>query len=570
MPAAEIYGAQTPIEVLRTLMDHTLIYDRSRNCQLHVDDLQLVCAMGPNRQALSTRFNRHFNIFSIESFSSDQMRTIFQPIALYHFSKPGLQDQYDPCAFMIIDASIKLYNLVKNKFIPTPNKYFYAYDFRDLARVFQGILVFVPAGLPKKASKEDNFHTLVKLWIHETCRVFSDRLSQPEEIAEFNLALKNIVESEFKLKFNVLFGVKNTKQRPKSGDPDEFMKLIDKNNDKEKQLVHTWIKNLYFGDYMNSKKKFYKEIQDLARVKTLVETILVDFNKISKRPMDLVIFSFFIEHMSRISRILKQPNGNALLIGVDGTSRASTTKMATFLCEYELSQLDMPKNYSVSNWRADIKRILLKTGLGLVDTVFLFTDNQVRYESFLEDIANILSLGHVPNLFEGEELVEIQEKIHQQMVSDNPMSKLNADELFDQFVENVKAHLHVVLRFSPIGANLKVQIRKYPSLFSYCTVDYFPEWPEEGLELVAAQFLADVEIDEKFKDQVVHMCKQFHQDTIQLSVKFLEECQQKNYVTPTSYLEFIRTFKNLLSKKRADVISIRDRYKVGIGNWNNC
>ena len=75
-------------------------------------------------------------------------------------------------------------------------------------------------------------------------------------------------------------------------------------------------------------------------------------------------------------------------------------------------------------------------------------------------------------------------------------------------------------------------------------------WPEDALQAVASRFLEEVEMDEDERQGCIDMCKSFHTTTRELSERFFLELERHNYVTPTSYLELINTFKSLLDIKR--------------------
>lgn len=75
--------------------------------------------------------------------------------------------------------------------------------------------------------------------------------------------------------------------------------------------------------------------------------------------MNLVMFVDACEHVSRITRVIRQPLGNCLLLGVGGSGRQSLTRLATFIANYKLFQIEVVKGYNMTNWRDDAKRALL-------------------------------------------------------------------------------------------------------------------------------------------------------------------------------------------------------------------
>ena len=188
-------------------------------------------------------------------------------------------------------------------------------------------------------------------------------------------------------------------------------------------------------------------------------------------------------HVCRIHRVIVQPRGNLMLVGVGGSGRSSLTRLAAYAAGYTTFNIEITKNYRLFEFREDIKKLYTQAGCENKKVVFLFNDTQIKDEGFLEDINNILSSGVVPNLFAKDEIPGIFDAVRK------PALAAGLDEVPDvlwrYFIDRVRANLHVVLAMSPIGDSLRNRCRMYPGLVNCTTIDWFHTWPSEALQEVA-------------------------------------------------------------------------------------
>ncbi|XP_068561369.1 dynein axonemal heavy chain 12 [Cebidichthys violaceus] len=542
MPALEQFGAQPPVELLRQYIDHGNWYDLKDTSRISLVDLQLISAMGPpggGRNAVTQRFLRHFNIFSINAFSDDTMVRIFSSVVAFYLKNSEFPPEYFTVGNQIVTATMEVYKKAVENLLPTPAKSHYTFNLRDFSRVIQGCLLLKKASLANK-------HTMIRLFVHEVFRVYYDRLVDDKDRAWLYKLMNSILKDHFKESFDQVFD--HLKQ--------------------SSRLVEEDMRNLLFGDYMNpdleDDERSYAEVPSMESFSQVVQSCLDEYNQMHKNRMNLVIFRYVLEHLSRISRVLKQPGGNALLVGVGGSGRQSITRLATSMAHMTMFQPEISKSYGITEWRDDLKMLLKNAGVKGQKTVFLLTDAQIKDEAFLEDVDSVLNTGEVPNLFAIDEKQEIMETVRPIAQAGDKNLELSPLTLFAFFVARCRENLHIVVAFSPIGNAFRNRLRQFPSLINCCTIDWFQPWPEEALERVANSFLGSLEMSENERQEVIPICKTFHTSAKQLSQRFLSELGRHNYVTPTSYLELIAAFRLLLTQKRETVMKAKQRYTNGL------
>jgi hypothetical protein len=90
----------------------------------------------------------------------------------------------------LIKAAIAVHDKVQSSFRKTAVNFHYEFTIRHLSSIFQGILFSQPAQFGDQEK-------LVKLWLHESERVYADRLISPEHIATYKANAFEILKKNF-------------------------------------------------------------------------------------------------------------------------------------------------------------------------------------------------------------------------------------------------------------------------------------------------------------------------------------------------------------------------------------
>jgi len=529
MPQKEKFGAQPPLELLRQWMDNGYWYDRATQSQRKVNEMQLLCCMTFGRPPITQRFLSKLNVLNVTFPAENVISKIFSSILNFRFQKT--KGDFVGHIDLLVKATIQIYNKVTSTLLPIPSKSHYLFNLRDLAKVFQGIF---GAYLEGMASKDE----LITLWMHECFRTFADRMNDLNDKAWFREQIVDRLQTLFQTKWTTVMRDK---------DPTRFPIFVD----------------FWDGEYDEMAK--YKFVPSNEALKQKLVDALDQFNEQpGGRGMNLVFFNDAMEHLCRIHRIIRQPRGNALLVGLGGSGRSSLTRLAAFLAGYSVFQIEIEKKYDLNRFHEDLRTLYKVTGgIKKQQRVFYFSDNQIMQTAFLEDLNNMLSTGEIPNLFPKDEIQLLRDELRKEAMEAGCKDSL--DEIYGFFIGRARKNIHLVVAMSPAHKDFRLRLRQFPGLVSCTTIDWFVDWPNEALKEVGVRCISEasaLEFDTAMAENVADVFMGMHDETSKASVRLKETLKRFNYVTPSSYLDLVRGYCQLYVEKREAI-------KVGRGKLAN-
>ena len=321
------------------------------------------------------------------------------------------------------------------------------------------------------------------------------------------------------------------------------------------------------GDIDNELPKVYEPILNFKVVSDRLKFFLEQYNDIMRGSnMDLVFFEDAITHLIKVSRVIRNPGGNIMLIGVGGSGKQSLTKLGSFIAGYKTFQISVSRSYTTSNFVEDLKLLFRTCGVSGTKTTFLFTDQDIKEEAFLEYVNNVLASGLASQIFNKDEQGEIVTELTPIMKRECPRLPPTPDNAMAWFLERVKLNLHVVLCFSPIGETFRQRVLKFPALISGCVIDWFQPWPREALVAVASHFMSNFSMNctNEGKRNLYRTMASVQDSVAQACVSYFQRFRRATHVTPKSFLNFISSYKDVYSKKDEEIGSMSQRMDSGL------
>ncbi|GLV39725.1 Dynein heavy chain 64C [Carabus blaptoides fortunei] len=538
LPDMDKYGTQRVISFLRQLVEQRGFYRASDQTWVSLERIQFVGACNPptdpGRKPLSHRFLRHVPVIYVDYPGETSLKQIYGTFsrAMLRLT-PSLRGYAEP----LTNAMVEFYLSSQDRFTQDMQPH-YVYSPREMTRWVRGICEAI------RPLDNLSVEGLVRLWAHEALRLFQDRLVEESERRWTNENIDAVAMKHFP-----------------SADMDRaLVRPI---------LYSNWLSK----DYVPVKREELREYVR-ARLKVFYEEEL---------DVPLVLFDEVLDHVLRIDRIFRQPQGHLLLIGVSGAGKTTLSRFVAWMNGLSIFQIKVHNKYTGEDFDEDLRSVLRRSGCKDEKIAFILDESNVLDSGFLERMNTLLANGEVPGLFEGDEYTTLMTQCKEGAQREGLMLDSN-DELYKWFTQQVMRNLHVVFTMNPSTDGLKDRAATSPALFNRCVLNWFGDWSDSALFQVGREFTCRVDLERPnwkcpdffpsacsiippqpaHRDAVINACVYVHQTLHKANSRLAKRGSRTMAITPRHYLDFIHHFVKLHNEKRSDLEEQQLHLNVGL------
>ena len=316
-PKPEVYGAQTPLELLRQFFDYGGWYNTKNITFNLIVRTTIISTMSEAFSKSGSRFPArllwHFVPIHIPGYSLGSYQNIISQLLSQRMG--NFSNQIKSEFMNVAKATLFVLNECITNLLPIPSKMHYIFSLRNIIHVIRGILL-TSESFTK--TKDDFF----KLWYHEIQREIEDRLSTEDDRKWFNNILNKACQNHF------------------------GSAIIDNS---QRIMFNT------FSDESEKYKEVTKTPEEILKACT---SLLEAHNNDSSKPISITLFQEAVFHLSSIFRVFAMKRGHAMLVGVKSSGRKSLSRLALFISGFELFEISITRSYSFIDWREDMKTLL--------------------------------------------------------------------------------------------------------------------------------------------------------------------------------------------------------------------
>eukprot|EP01134_Creolimax_fragrantissima_P000216 CFRG0216T1 len=538
LPDADTYGTQRVIAFLRQIVEHGGFWRSKDHTWVTLERVQFVGACNPptdpGRKPLTTRFTRHVPVVLVDYPGEESLKQIYRT---FNRALLRLFPHLRSYAENLTDAMVDLYSQSQKQFTVDDQPH-YVYSPRELTRWVRGIYNAV------KHLDSLSVEMLVRTWAHEALRLFQDRLLTDLERGWTDKLVDNIAKKWFNdCNYSVAL------ERP--------------------ILYSNWISKDYVSVEQGALRSFVK-----ARLKDFYEEEL---------DVALVLFNEVLDHVLRIDRVFRQPQGHLLLIGVSGSGKTTLTRFVAWMNGLKIFQVKAHSKYGMEEFDEDLRSVLRRAGVQGEKMCFILDEGNVLDSGFLERINTLLANGEVPGLFDGDEYTVLMTQCKDAAQASGKLIDSN-EELYKWFCNEVMQNLHVVFTMNPTTTGLKDRAATSPALFNRCVVDWFGDWSIHALYQVGLEFTNKVDIDNvdfvapsdltaivqelpdnpTQREVIVNTLVGIHKSVSRKCARMAKLEGRTMVVTPRHFLDFINHYVSLFVEKRSELEDQKLHLNIGL------